>query len=325
MRNLHGWLALLFALPLLLASVSGAMLGFARESDRMFNVDLLGAPFSAAPLQSIQQLLDTAREAHPDRRVIGLGLSATPVDATLVLMEDAAGSRHEVYIHPRTGELRGSRFTGSSLYGLTWRIHTTLLVDETGRWITRFAALGLLLVTLSGLVLRGRTQAHGIAARTHPLLGMTSAPVLAVIAATGLLFIAWQPGYGNVQHLIQNTRGAGLELADPTSALTALQATQPGCIARWIAPLPGDGLRLACEEAHHAGTLGVRWLVWSAAGTLEPDAQATQAGELLYNLHTGELLGMPGRILWVLASLAVPILILGGLASRLARRATTST
>ncbi|HET18992.1 MAG TPA: PepSY domain-containing protein [Chromatiales bacterium] len=325
MRTLHGWLALLFALPLLLASVSGALLGFARESDRMFNVDLLAAPFSASPQRSIQHLLAKAREAHPDRRVIGLGLSTTPVDATLVLMEDAVGVRHEVYIHPRTGELRGSRPAQSSLYGLAWRLHTTLLLDETGRWITRLAALGLLLTTLSGMVLRGRAQARGIAARTHPLLGMTSAPVLGIAAATGLLFMAWQPGYGNVQHLIQNTRGAGLELVDPTPALAALQATQPDCTARWIAPLPEGSLRLACEEPHHAGTLGVRWLTWSPGGLLEPDSRATLAGELLYDLHTGELLGMPGRILWVLASLAIPILILGGLASRNARRATTLT
>lgn len=325
MRTLHGWLALLFALPLLLASVSGALLGFARESDRMFNVDLLAAPFSASPQRSIQHLLATAREAHPDRRVIGLGLSTTPVDATLVLMEDTAGARHEVYIHPRTGELRGSRPAQSSLYGLAWRLHTTLLLSETGRWITRLAALGLLLVTLSGLVLRSQAVARGIAARTHPLLGMTSAPVLGVAAATGLLFMAWQPGYGNVQHLIQNTRGTGHELADPTPALAALQATLPDCTARWIAPLPEGGLRLACEEPHHAGTLGVRWLTWSPGGPLKPDSRATLPGELLYDLHTGELLGMPGRILWVLASLAVPILILGGLASRNARRATTLT
>jgi len=325
MRTLHGWLALLFALPLLLASVSGAMLGFARESDRIFNVDLLAAPFSSSPPRSIQHLLATARAAYPDRRVIGLGLSATPVDATVVLMQDAAGARHEVYIHPRTGELRGSRPAQSSLYGLAWRLHTTLLLNETGRWITRLAALGLLLTTLSGLVLRSRTQARGMAARTHPLLGMTSAPVLGIAALTGLLFMVWQPGYGNVQYLIQNTRDPGLELADPTPALTALQARHPDCTARWITPQPGDGLRLACEEPHHAGTLGVRWFTWTPGGTLETDELAPLTGELLYGLHTGELLGMPGRILWVLASLAVPILILGGLASRNARQASSIT
>ncbi|MEW5972553.1 MAG: PepSY-associated TM helix domain-containing protein [Pseudomonadota bacterium] len=320
MRPLHGWLALLFALPLLLASLSGAMLGFARESDRMFNVELLAAPFSAAPPQSANHLLDRARDAHPGMRIIGLGLPVTPVDTALVLMEDDAGERHEVHIHPRTGEPRGSRPVDTGLYSLAWRLHTTLLLSESGRWITRMAAVGLLLTILSGLLLRGRTQVRGIAGRTHPLLGMTSAPVLVLIAASGLLFLAWQPGYGNVQHLTLHTPAHRFDLPDPTPALAALQTAQPACVPRWAAPLAREGVRIACEEPHHAGTLGVRWFAWSAEGGLVPQADGARAGELLYDLHTGELLGMPGRILWVIASLAVPFLILGGLASRSARR-----
>jgi uncharacterized iron-regulated membrane protein len=104
-----------------------------------------------------------------------------------------------------------------------------------------------------------------------------------------------------------------------------LQVTQPKCAPRWIVPLPQEGLRIACEEPHHAGTLGVRWFTWSADGGLVPQADGARAGELLYDLHTGELLGMPGRILWVIASLVVPFLILGGLASRSARRGSPAT
>ena len=320
MRPLHGWLALLFALPLLLVSLSGAMLGFARESDRIFNVDLLAAPFSVSPPLPPERWLETARQVYPGMRIIGLGLPLTPVDTAFVLMEDDAGGRHEVHIHPRTGEPRGSRPTDAGLYGLAWHLHTTLLLGESGRWITRLAAVGLLLTILSGLLLRGRTQVRGIAGRTHPLLGMTSAPVLALIAASGLLFLAWQPGYGNVQHLALHTPAHRFDLPDPTPALTALQLTQPKCVPRWVAPLAQEGVRIACEEPQHAGTLGVRWFAWSADGGLVHQADGARTGELLYDLHTGELLGMPGRILWVIASLAVPFLILGGLASRSARR-----
>lgn len=320
MRPLHGWLAMLFALPLLLVTLSGAMLGFARESDRIFNVDLLAAPFSAAAPLPPARWLESARQAHPEMRIVGLGLPVTPVDTALVLMEDDAGGHHEVHIHPRTGEPRGSRPVDTGLYSLAWRLHTTLLLGETGRWITRLAAVGLLLTILSGLLLRGRMQACGIAGRTHPLLGMTSAPVLLLIAASGLLFLAWQPGYGNVQHLTLHTPAQPFDLPDPTPALAALHAAQPACAPRWLAPLAQEGVLIACEALHHAGTLGVRWFAWSADGGLAPKTGGARTGELLYGLHTGELLGMPGRILWVIASLAVPFLILGGFASRSARR-----
>ncbi|MGK0673038.1 MAG: PepSY-associated TM helix domain-containing protein [Halothiobacillaceae bacterium] len=318
--RLHGWLALLFALPLLLVTLSGALLGFARESDRIFNVDLLTAPFSASAPLPPARWLEIARQTHPEMRIIGLGFPITPVDTALVLMEDAAGKRHEVHVHPRTGEPRGSRPVDRGLYSLAWHLHTTLLLGETGRWMTRLAAVGLLLTILSGLLLHGRTQARGIAGRTHPLLGMTTAPMLALIAASGLLFLAWQPSYGNVQHLTLHTPTRPFDLPDPTPALTALHTAQPTCAPRWLAPLAQERVLIACETPHHAGTLGIHWFTWSASGGLVPETGEGRAGELFYGLHTGELLGMPGRILWVIASLAVPFLILGGLASRSAHR-----
>jgi uncharacterized iron-regulated membrane protein len=320
MRSLHSWLALLFALPLLLVSLSGAVLGFARESDRIFNVDLLAAPFSTAPLRPPTQWLETARQAHPDMRIVGLGLPVTPVDTAMVLMEDKGGALYEAHIHPRTGEWRGSRSANAGLYSLAWRLHTTLLFSETGRWINRLAAIGMLFLIFSGLFLRRRSQSLGMAGRTHPLLGSMTAPVLALIATSGLLFLAWQPSYGNVQHLVLRAPAHSFALTDPTAALAALQTSQPECAPRWISPLTPEAVRIACEEPHHAGTLGVRWFAWSAEGGLLPQADGSRAGELLYDLHTGELLGMPGRFLWVIVSLAVPFLILGGFASRSARR-----
>ncbi|MEW6766376.1 MAG: PepSY-associated TM helix domain-containing protein [Pseudomonadota bacterium] len=326
MRALHGWLALLFALPLLLVSLSGAMLGFARESDRMMHVDLLGAPFSSAAPRSADALLATARQTHPDWRPIGMALAATPVDAVLVLMEDAQGQAREVYVHPRTGEIRGQRATGDSLYGLAHRLHTTLLLDETGRWITRLAAFGLLLTTLSGLVLRSRTQAQGMTARTHPLLGMTSAPILLLISASALAFLAWQPPFGTVQHQVMKHSAPRDTLTHPTPALDALAVARPDCAPRWIEAASRESLSVLCETRGHAGTLGVQGWTWEAETGLREDMNsAASTGELLYNLHTGELLGMPGRILWVLASLAVPLLILGGLASRRARQPHTAS
>lgn len=324
MRALHGWLAFVFALPLVLVSLSGATLGFARETDRMFNVDLLGAPFSAAAPRPSGELLASAQAVRPDARIIGFAPSATPVDAAMVLAQDVDGLRHEVYIHPRTGEVRGQRDSDSGFYGFALRLHSTLLLDETGRWLIRLAALGLLLTTLSGLVLRGRTTSSHVAARTHPLLGMTTAPILAMIGASGLAFLAWQPGFGNIQLSAMHAPSVAMTIEDASAALEALQTERPDCRLRWL-DAHGETLRLACEEPGHAGTTGMRMAIWTPSEGLDflrrPESvqQGSQIGEFMYNLHTGELLGMPGRILWVIASLAVPFLVLGGLASRRAR------
>lgn len=230
-----------FALPLLLVSLSGALLGFARESDRMFNVELVSAPFSSAPQQSLETLQTTAQQRFPDRHIISVQPAKTPFDTTVFLMSDARNQQYEVFIHTQTAEIRGNRRVEDSLYAQLYRLHTTLLLGEYGAWITRVAALGLLLISFSGLVLRRQSYNQSMSARLHPLLGMITAPVLVVIAASALVILVWQ-----------NT--------------TPVQAT------------------------------------------------------MLHQLHTGELLGMPGRVLWVLASLAVPFLILSGFKSRNARK-----
>ncbi|MEW6445348.1 MAG: PepSY-associated TM helix domain-containing protein [Pseudomonadota bacterium] len=324
MRTLHTWLALLFALPLLAVSLSGAMLGFARESDRMMHVELLAAPFSAGDTLSADAMLDAARKAYPGFVAIGLAPASTPVDAALVLMRDHGGQTREVYVHPRTGEVRGERSSADSFYGFAHRLHTTLLLDEGGRWITRCAAVGLLLTSLGGLLLRSRNPAPSLGSRTHPLLGLTSAPVLILIGASGLAFLSWSPTFGTVQHRLMASASVTTPLPYVTPAFTTLQIQQPDCTPRWASTRENGMLDVLCEQPGHLGTLGLRAYTWSPADGLNAaESPAAASGELLYNLHTGELLGMPGRLLWVIASLAVPLLILGGLASRRARHRTS--
>jgi len=235
-RSIHLSLALLFALPLLLASLSGALLGFARESDRIINVNLVSAPFSSAPVQSIEALESVVQKQFPDLKIVEFHPAKTAFDSTVFIMQDAQKNKHEVFIHTQTAEIRGSRLAEDDFYAQVHRFHTTLVLGDVGSWITRLGALGLFLTTLSGLLLRRQSYRQSLSARLHPLLGMTAAPVLLVIATSALL-IAFSDGSST-------------------------------------------------------------WL---------------------HQLHTGELFAMPGRVLWVLASLAVPLLLYGGIASYRAR------
>ena len=235
-RRIHAVLAIIFALPLLLISVSGALLGFARESDRIIHVDLVSAPLSSAPMQKLETLQALVQTHYPERRIVEAHPAKTPFDSTMFVMRDAQNTLYEVFIHTQTGEIRGSRLAESSFYAQMQRIHTTLALGDAGIWLTRFAALGLLLTSLSGLILRRQIYQKSLNARVHPLLGMTVAPVLLLIALSGVLI-----------------------------------------------------------------------------------AFSTAPNAWLHQLHTGELFAMPGRILWVLASLAVPLLVSGGIASYRAR------
>jgi len=212
------------------------LLGFARESDRIINVDLVSAPWSSAPAQSMEALQSVVQKQFPEMKVVDIHPAKTAFDSTVFILQDAQNNPHEVFIHTQTAEIRGSRLVADSFYAQVYRLHTTLVLGEWGVWITRFAALGLLLTTLSGLLLRRQSKQKSLSARLHPLLGTTAAPVLVVIA-TSALFIAF--------------------------------ANSPSA-----------------------------WL---------------------HQLHTGELFAMPGRVLWVLASLAVPLLVYGGIASYRAR------
>jgi uncharacterized iron-regulated membrane protein len=318
MRFLHSWLGLLFAIPVILVSLSGAVLCFAPESDQIINVELMSEPFSKHPLQSVEYLLRATKAAYPAWHLLGIAPATTPVNAAMILMSDETGRRHEVFINSQTADINGQRLLDNSFYTEIYRFHTRLSQGHWGQWVTRIATLGLLLTIISGLVFRWRKARSDTPVSSHPLIGMIVAPILLMITLTGLLFAIWPPMFGTIQQQAMQTQVNQGGLPPVESAIHALQLDAPNCSLRWLGVSTNASIQLICSTPNSFGTLGVREFFFQERTGLHELPMTTGAvrGELFYSMHTGEWLGMPGRIFWVLASMSILFLIYSGIANR---------
>ena len=175
---LHHWLGLLLILPVLLLSVTGALLIFKQELDIVLNRDLMQIEqhdLYAAPL-SVAQLEDRIRSAYPQARISWFDLSfyqraakggAQPAAVFwLAGVKSVAGEyqppqHNQIFVNPYTGEVLGGRNWGAfsvteplrNLMPVLYKLHYSLLAGQDGRKILGWLTLLWLLMLPLGLYL----------------------------------------------------------------------------------------------------------------------------------------------------------------------------
>lgn len=232
-KRLHYVLAWLFALPLIWLSLTGALLGFAAEMDRIMHVELMTTPMSQQPTlpESAQKAL--IRQAYPQHQWIAFTPSQNPVDTSMALLRDEQGGLWQVFLNPKLGVINGIRPLSDD-----WKLTLTawhkfdFLESIMGQTMVFIASFGLLLTLLTGWLqsLKQMSKSYSL----HRLLGQWMTPILVVLVISGILLGS------------QN--------------------------AEWI-------------------QTDVNWA----------------------SIHQGDWLGMPGRLLWVMASLGLAWLVMGGI------------
>jgi hypothetical protein len=233
---------------------------------------------------------------------IGFAPAATPFDPSI--WQSAANILW--YVNPQSAELRGHRRTAEGVQAWLLRLHTG---DFLGvQWVYRVLALiasaGLGLLIVSGL-LAVRQSGRQTRLPLHTLIGaLSAAPLLILLAAVAVL--AWGASRDEVQ-----PRGAAWVVLSETQRFTAadlhgwLAYTQthlPDCRPVWVnrpVQVP-SGLQVQCAD----GRAWVSPNLNPAFGAWVPISLERQA----LDWHTGVFLGQAGRVLWVLAALAVPLL-----------------
>lgn len=232
-KRLHYWLAWLFALPLIWLSLTGALLGFSNEMDRIAHVELMTTPLSQQPTLSESVQHELIRQALPHYQWVAFKPAQNPVDTSMALLRDDQDQLWQVFLNPKLGEVNGIRALSDDWTVMLTRWHRFAFVGyELGKLPAMLSTLALLLVVLSGWILSKKQTQQRYS--LHRLLGQWLTPVLLVVLVSGLFL-----------------------------------------------------------SAHNNG-----WFVSSMNWA---------------SLHQGDWLGMPGRLLWVVASLLLAWLIVGGL------------
>ncbi|MBD3767277.1 MAG: PepSY domain-containing protein [Gammaproteobacteria bacterium] len=232
-RRLHRWLAWLFALPLIWLSLTGALLGFSAEMDRIMHVELMTTPLSQQPTlpESVQQAL--IHQSYPHHHWVAFTPAQNPVDTSMALLRDEQGELWQVFLNPKLGKINGVRRLAEDwTVMLTYGHKFVFLGDLWGEGIVFLSTIALLLVLTSGWQ-QARQQTHSVYS-LHRLIGQWVTPLMLVVSLSGLLLFAQNSGW-------------------PVTSMN-----------------------------------------WAS-------------------VHQGDWLGIPGRLLWVLVSLSLAWLIIGGL------------
>lgn len=347
---LHRWLGLGLGLLFCLVGLSGSLLVFYGEGDRLLNPQLVVAPPGPglAP-HSLDEVLALLQAAEPGRgggwRLELPRRPEEPVGVRYYDPEEKAGRGFApllLTVDPYRLEITSRRFWGD--FPATWLydLHYTLLLDQAGRRLLALAGLALLPLLLGGLylwwpgrrlwrealVLRLRSGAPRRIYDLHVLAGVYGLPLLLLLVGSGVLLE--QPRWfrepllamaGEVPGMVP-AMAAGPLLIGPEQALAIARERLPRAEVRWLEtpPAGGGAYRLRLREAGDPGQRFPHTLMWIDAASGEITGLRRAAGEgrvetlfnWLHPLHSGEVLGLAGRLLVLAAGLLPSLLLYSG-------------
>lgn len=270
----------------------------------------------------------------------------------------------QYYLDPASGVLLAERSWGAALFdrlhfvNALYALHSNLLLGEIGHWIIGCGGLFLLLSVGMGVALawprrQPWRRVLGVKWRAAPVRrwwdlhragGLWLALPLLVLAVSGL-YLSFPQAFTRATAALlpfeappraRSVVAPGVTDIGPDRAVALAQAALPG--ARWQRiGLPSGAEGVYEVRLIRAGDLWQRaggnrvWLDrYSGQLLWRQDARRQRAGNTFihwqFPLHSGEALGLAGRLLWTLAGALPLLLLVSGFAvwRRTRRRATRS-
>jgi len=318
--RLHRWIGLIFAAFWLLQAVTGALIVFHWEAEDA----ILAGAHRDTDFEKINARLTALVPSGSGKRIVSVWVTAGSADRYDVTVADPAGIQHAVRVSGDGTVLRQKLKSERGFMGSLVALHQNLLVGETGEWIVGISGVLLFTTLFMGLIVawpRGRqwrkslvfSRNGGPAARQfalHKAVGLW-AVLPAILLITAGTMLRFEDG---VSHLI----GAQGSVAPPSLPHLGEQVPFSRAVLAAKEAIPGSRFTAATFPTQKDNTYRVRLLapneprraygtsvvyVSAADGTVRaaiPAARASASKTLmdgLYAVHTGEIAGMPGRLL----------------------------
>ncbi|SDI49905.1 PepSY domain-containing protein [Pseudomonas panipatensis] len=316
LRQLHAWPGVILALLLIVLATSGAVLSTQPLAERLVTP-------AAAPTTQVAEL--ASRVAH---QVPGVERIERRPSGMLVARYTRGADSGAVRIDPNSGAALGP-YQPSPTYAWMRDLHRAFFIGTPGHAMAGVGAIGMLLLSFSGLVMLARRQGgwrnllgsiHGNGqSRWHSQVSRLLLPLLILIGASGLYLSA--DTFGLVRD------GMDSDASFPTSVsqgsrvdpgqLTALRNVALSDLRELDFPAQDNP-----QDAYTLRTAQGDGYVDAVDGRLlgyQPHDLARHLYEYIYQLHTGDLLGVFSPLLG-LAALGVPLLGITGLVLFLRRR-----
>jgi uncharacterized iron-regulated membrane protein len=362
--QVHSIIGLAISLLLTVIALTGVTMSFEDEIQASLNAGMTHVEARSAPMLAPDELIARLQASHDYGKVSAITLTSDRSAAVRIrFARSEGGSRpSSVYVDPYDGHLLGTP-RGEDFFATVRRLHRWLLLpgdaNGYGRQITGVVAIGLIVLLISGIVLRWPRRAgsikmwlkpslalrgRGFQRSLHSVVGTWVLVIYLVMAFTGLWYsFDW---YRN---------GATWLLSRPTTAAAPMQPKSsrsastadagPLALDRvWSAFLRLQGDRFATAQLTlpaGAGTL-VRIRSWprdashdGARDEFRIDAVTGQVmsseiyadkstGERILasvlDIHRGAILGWPGKLLFMSAAALMPLFMVTGFILYLSRR-----
>ncbi|VIO70771.1 hypothetical protein CI1B_33940 [Bradyrhizobium ivorense] len=206
--QVHSVIGLVLALLWAVVGVSGATMAFEDEIQAALNRDVMRVDASAARRLTPDELVARLQTAGDFGKVSAVTMASDPTAAARIRFARSEGGTRpsSVYVDPYDGHLLGSP-RGGEFFATVRKVHRWLLLpgdgNGYGRKITGAAAICLIVMLISGLVLRWPHRARsvrtwlkpnlslrgrGLHRSLHAVIGTWVLPVYLVTALTGLTY-----------------------------------------------------------------------------------------------------------------------------------------
>jgi uncharacterized iron-regulated membrane protein len=285
--QVHLWLSLVFAVVILIASVTGAALVYRHDIDRALHPALYHATPGDVGWDAAWNAART-RYPHLDATLI-----RGPVDRRVYQVELGDGLLpRAVHVDPGSGRILGEHDPPKTLAGWLFILHFNLFAGDAGHVIIGIAGVALVVITLTGIWLwwptfkrfasgfriRWRRPAFVLNYDLHRVVGIISLPLVFLVALTGTFLVFYGVGSRVVHGLFLTTPEAAAALqAVPSTTATrglALPLSLDDAATVAAALLPGS----RASSMYISGPGGTNVKVWlRARGDIRPNVGSWHA------------------------------------------------
>ena len=361
--QVHSIAGLVLALLVSMIALTGAIMSFEDEIVGHLNAGIMQVAPRQTPALMPDALVARLEAAQDLGTVSAVTLSSDPSAAAHVRFgrDEQGGRPASLYVDPYDAHVLGSP-RGEAFFATVRRLHRWLLIPGDGKgWgrpITGTIALGLIVMLLSGLVLRWPRRAssvklwlkpnlalsgRGLHRSLHTVIGTWVLPVYLAMTLTGLYFsfewykdgVTWllaRPQVTAARMPAKLPRAGNSEPVPPIGfdqAWMAFQREEGDRFSRALLTLPAQGTTIRIRSWGKVSLLETtrdEFRIDAVTGHLvsaERSADKTFGEKIIaanYDIHRGAILGWPGKLAFMVAAILMPLFSVTGILLYLSRR-----
>lgn len=328
-RQIHLWLGLGTGLIVFVVSITGCMYVFEEEIREATQQEHLYVPLQQKSFIGLDKVIGNFEKVAGKEKISVLRMTNTIPNATV----EIASKKNTYYFNPYDGQLvyKGVH----DWLDKVEEIHMTLLMGETGKFIQRWAVVVFVLMLISGIVLwfpgqmrllkqslriKWKASFKRVNYDLHNVLGFYASWILIVISSTGLYFafkeVKTAASFFTGTKLSEGKKGTAVkpEAIGPLALrydhiYKTMALKYPGAVSTSISIRKGGELRLRMIYPYRWARNQNTFFFNEASGQLLRTKlyKEFNGADLIeatnYDLHTGRLFGLPGKIIACMAAL----------------------